>query len=108
MIRSLKAAALGCGLFLAAAALAQESPHGPGPVPASSVRKLLLLDGTRVGSRTVVVGDRGYILVTEDEGEHWRRVKSPDVPMLTTVRFLDAKTGWAVGHDSVILATADG
>jgi photosystem II stability/assembly factor-like uncharacterized protein len=72
------------------------------------MERLLLVDATHRGSRVVAVGDRGYIVLSDDDGRTWRRAKSPAVPMLTAVEFLDAKHGWAVGHDSVILATADG
>ena len=59
-------------------------------------------------SRVIAVGDRGYIVLSDDNGRTWRRAKSPAAPLLTAVEFLDANNGWAVGHDSVILATADG
>src|SRR5688572_22445442 len=73
------------------------------------MQRLLLVDAARVGgSRIVAVGDRGYIAVSDDNGATWKRAKAPAAPLLTAVRFADAKHGWAVGHDSVILATSDG
>ncbi len=54
------------------------------------------------------VGDRGYIVITDDHGKNWRRAKSPAAPLLTAVDFLDDQLGIAVGHDSVILASRDG
>ncbi|HWA27803.1 MAG TPA: YCF48-related protein [Lacunisphaera sp.] len=74
------------------------------PLAASS----LLLDITRAGSRLVAVGDRGHVLLSDDEARTWRQVVVPTRAMLTGVSFADAKHGWAVGHDGVILATADG
>jgi len=68
----------------------------------------LLLDVTRAGSRLVAVGDRGHVLLSDDEARSWRQVVVPTRAMLTGVSFADAKHGWAVGHDGVILATADG
>jgi len=70
--------------------------------------KSLLLDITRAGERLVAVGDRGHVLLSDDDGRTWRQVVVPTRAMLTGVSFGDAQHGWAVGHDGVILATADG
>ncbi|MDH3916320.1 MAG: YCF48-related protein [Chromatiales bacterium] len=68
----------------------------------------LLLDAARVDGRVVVVGDHGIILVSADDGETWVQSRVPTRSMLTGVWFHDAQTGWAVGHDAVILKTTDG
>lgn len=118
----MKAGAAGRALFFAI--LASLAACGPAPgshVPseaqilpasgalrASSVKRLLLLDAARAGSRLVAVGDDGYIVLSDDDGATWRRAKAPDGPLLTAVFFADPKDGWAVGHDSTILATSDG
>ncbi|MGH8445872.1 MAG: WD40/YVTN/BNR-like repeat-containing protein, partial [Solimonas sp.] len=65
------------------------------------------LDIARAGERAVAVGDRGDIVVS-DNGRDWRQVESPVDAMLTRVFFLDAKRGWAVGHDGAIVHTEDG
>ena len=70
--------------------------------------RLLLLDGAVAGSRLIVVGERGHILVSSDEGESWSRAQVPTRALLTAVHMHDARTGWAVGHDAVILRTVDG
>jgi photosystem II stability/assembly factor-like uncharacterized protein len=102
MRSALKAAAMCCGLFVCAAA-AQTNP-----LPARTMERLLLTDAHRSGSRVVAVGDRGYIVVSDDEGRTWRRAGSPEAPLLTAVDFSADATGLAVGHDAVILATSDG
>ena len=79
-----------------------------GPLPQATVRRLLLVDGVRVGGRIVAVGDGGTIALTDDDGATWRRAAAPAAPLLTAVAFADAKHGWAVGHDTVILASEDG
>jgi photosystem II stability/assembly factor-like uncharacterized protein len=79
-----------------------------GPLAAGTLRRLLLVDGVRAGSRIVAVGDGGTIALTDDDGSTWRRAAAPPAPLLTAVTFADAKHGWAVGHDTVILATTDG
>lgn len=102
--------ALSVALVLAGAARAQQ-PLGPaesGPLPTVTMERLLLTDAVRIGNRVVAVGARGYIVYSDSNGDSWSRAKAPAAPLLTAVRFADAKHGWAVGHDSVILATADG
>ena len=107
MRRVLGAAAIGCGIALFARADGGVLPDS-GPLSAVAMQRLTLLDAQRVGARIVAVGDRGYIVISEDGGASWRRAKAPAEPMLTSVDFLDARRGLAVGHDSVILLTRDG
>ncbi|NBK42204.1 hypothetical protein EON09_27210, partial [Pseudomonas soli] len=56
----------------------------------------------------VVVGDRGHILFSDDQGKTWTQARVPTRQLLTAVFFLDDKRGWAVGHDAQILASNDG
>jgi photosystem II stability/assembly factor-like uncharacterized protein len=60
------------------------------------------------GGRSVAVGPRGLILLSQDGGVSWRQVASPVSTDLTTVRFTDAGIVWAVGHDAVALRSSDG
>jgi photosystem II stability/assembly factor-like uncharacterized protein len=53
------------------------------------------------------VGDRGYVVISDDGGSSWKRAKTPSAPLLTSIDFLDAQSGLAVGHDAVILKTTD-
>ncbi len=73
------------------------------PLAASS----MLLDVQRFDSRYVAVGDRGTIVVSANAID-WKQTAVPVRAMLTSVHFPDAQHGFAVGHDSVILATSDG
>ena len=68
----------------------------------------LLLDATMAGPRMVVVGERGHILLSDDQGNSWRQSPVPTRANLTAVFFLNAQLGWAVGHDQVILRSEDG
>lgn len=64
---------------------------------------------TRAGNRIVAVGDHGVILLSDDGGHDFRQARSvPVSTMLTSVSFIDDKTGLAVGHDGVVLSTSDG
>jgi photosystem II stability/assembly factor-like uncharacterized protein len=68
--------------------------------------KSLLLDVARSGTRYVAVGARGDVLLSDD-GRDWRQVEVPTRATLTAVSAVDANV-WAVGHDGMILHSADG
>lgn len=68
----------------------------------------LLLDVTDANGRLITVGERGHILISDDEGQTWHQKQTPTRSQLTAVYFTDDKYGWAVGHDAVILSTLDG
>jgi photosystem II stability/assembly factor-like uncharacterized protein len=68
----------------------------------------LLLDISVAGSRLVAVGERGHALYSDDNGDSWTQAQVPTTQMLTAVHFVDERRGWAVGHDGLILASADG
>lgn len=68
----------------------------------------LLTDVTPAGARLIAVGERGHILYSDDNGTQWNQAKVPTLSLLTAVYFTDDQHGWAVGHDALILATADG
>ncbi len=77
------------------------------PATAASASRLLLLGVTAAGKRVIAVGERGSIVLSDDEGRTWRFAKSPTNATLTSVYFVDARRGFAVGHDAVILRTED-
>lgn len=71
--------------------------------------KSLLLDVEMLESgRLVTVGERGHILLSDDQGIEWRQVPVPTREQLTAVDFLDDKRGIAVGFSQTILMTNDG
>ncbi|MBW1852340.1 MAG: sialidase [Deltaproteobacteria bacterium] len=72
------------------------------------VSRSLLLDGTAVDGTMVVVGERGHVFVSTDNGVTWKQADVPSRATLTGVFFHDQHLGWAVGHDQVILKTHDG
>lgn len=67
----------------------------------------LLLDAASAGERLVIAGDFGHILYSDDEGDSWIQADVPTRTMLTAVHFPTAQRGWAVGHDGIILHSAD-
>ncbi|MDR2837707.1 MAG: hypothetical protein LBV49_03930, partial [Azonexus sp.] len=61
------------------------------------------------GGRLVAVGERGTILLSDNNGQDWRQARTVPVSVaLTAVSFPSARIGWAVGHSGMILKTADG
>lgn len=93
-------------LALCGAGAAESS--GGTSATAPHAARALLLDGARIDDRLIVVGMRGHILVSDDEAESWRLASSPTRAMLTAIHMHDARLGWAVGHDAIILRTVDG
>jgi photosystem II stability/assembly factor-like uncharacterized protein len=68
-----------------------------------------LLNGvTLAGKRLVAVGQRGHILVSDDQGKNWVQATVPVGSDLVAVYFPSAANGWAVGHDGVVLHSANG
>jgi len=92
-----------------AAAAAPYQADGPAqrrPLAARGV----LLDLARAGQRLVAVGERGHVLLSDDQGKSWRQAQAvPTRSTLTAVSAAaDGRRLWAAGHGAVILASADG
>ena len=81
-----------------------DAPATQSPLAARS----LLQGVAKAGSRIVAVGQRGHVVYSTDSGASWKQASVPVSSDLTAVFFVDDKQGWAVGHDGVILHTADG
>lgn len=76
---------------------------------ADKAAKSLLLDVEKLESgRLITVGERGHILISDDNGIEWRQVPVPTREQLTAVSFLDDERGIAVGFSQTILMTNDG
>lgn len=107
----LNALAVGVGALLVAQAVGA-APTGDAldraAVSVRSPERAVLLGAALAGTRTVAVGERGIIALSDDGGRRWLQASSPTSTTLTTVRFVDAARGWAVGHGGVVLATEDG
>jgi len=112
-----------CAAFTLAAA-AQDKPTGEGaaadapatvpvsvrPRPAEIMPRApqaLVMGVANTGEHLIAVGDHGEILASND-GRNWAQLAVPVRSPLTAVSFVDAKDGWVVGHDAVVLHTADG
>lgn len=83
--------------------LAQPAVQGP------QALRAVLQDVARAGARLVSVGERGVVLLSDDNGATWRQAKAVPVSVsLTAVQFVDERNGWAVGHAGVVLHSEDG
>ena len=109
--RSFRAFAFVFSAGLVSTSFAQINPlvlPQAGPLSKQAMSRILLTDVARAGNRIVAVGDRGYIVYSDSNGETWSRAKTPpNLPLLNSVYFSDANTAWAVGHDSHILKSVD-
>jgi photosystem II stability/assembly factor-like uncharacterized protein len=85
--------------------LGQDGPAEPAPL---AVKSLLLSLAPAGDQRLVACGERGHILLSDDQGATWRQVPVPTRATLNAVHFADARHGFAVGHLGTILRTADG
>jgi len=102
------AAALVCAVGLAPMALSVAVPKEGQSIESKLATEALLLGAVRAGKRIVSVGEYGDILLSDDDGKTWRQAKTvPTTVTLTSVVFVDDKTGFAVGHDTIILKTSD-
>jgi len=106
LMGSLPKCALLFVIFFPLAAYA-ESEQAPSTI-APKAHQSLLVNSKMAGGRIFSVGGRGHILYSDNQGDSWTQANSPTQMLLTAIDFIDAKKGWAVGHDSIILGTEDG
>ena len=101
-------------LMAAALPAAADTPQPsawPDPINAAAeslplTSQSLLTDVARSGERYIAVGARGAILVSDD-AKTWRQATVPTRMTFTAVAAIDAQV-WAVGHEGVIVHSADG
>lgn len=98
------------GMLLAFFCFAGQAPAAPAPRPALKMplaTKVVFLDIAKAGDRVVAAGERGVVVYSDDAGANWTQAQVPVRSTLTALTFVDDTTGYAVGHDAVILKTAD-
>lgn len=108
--RALALLAAGTGVFCQGTACA--APVGPAlsrpAILSQRAAQSVLLGIAQAGQRLVAVGERGIVLLSDDNAATWRQVAAPVSVTLTAVRFADSKHGYATGHGGAVLATTDG
>ncbi|MFY0727309.1 WD40/YVTN/BNR-like repeat-containing protein [Pseudomonas sp. NFX15] len=76
-------------------------------LPSALASHGMLTGITHAGSRMIAVGQRGHILYSDDNGQVWQQAQVPVSSHLVAAHFPTAQQGWVVGHDGVVLHTAD-
>lgn len=106
-VRTLQA----CALLLSATLVYGAGFADPLDTPAmpSTLAAHVLINGmTHAGTRLVAVGMRGHIVYSDDRGQSWIQARVPVSSDLVAVYFPSPSQGWAVGHDGIVLHSADG
>ena len=91
---------------LAATGLTRAGDRVPTVVDIKSDR-IILMDLERAGERLLAVGERGFVLLSDDAGKRWKAVPTPVTRTLTGLAFKDARVGVAVGHGASVVRTED-
>ncbi len=112
MFRPALAWALALGSVVAAALAA--APATPWrdvldtPAVKSPLAPRALVNGLALaGDRLVAVGQRGHVLLSDDQGQSWSQASVPSSSDLVAVAFVTPQQGWAVGHDGIVLRSSD-
>lgn len=112
MFKPALAAAL--ALVCAVAAVRAAAPADPWrdvldvPAAKSALAPRALINGLALaGERLVAVGQRGHVLLSDDQGKSWQQAKVPASSDLVAVAFATPTQGWAVGHDGIVLRSDD-
>lgn len=78
-------------------------------LPSRLATQRLLLASARAGDRLVAAGQFGHIIYSDNGGENWTQAAYvPTQVTLTSLYFVDARLGFAAGHDGTVLRTEDG
>lgn len=78
-------------------------------IQSGAASRALLLDVTKRGEGSyAAAGAYGVIILSDDDGKSWTQASVPASVALTAIHFPTPQKGWAVGHDGLILHSADG
>ena len=76
-------------------------------VPSELAAKSLIFAVREFNGKYYATGHHGHILYSDD-GENWTQAQVPVRSSLLDIFFITPELGWAVGHEGVILHSADG
>src|ERR1700674_3991421 len=112
MERKLRAYSLIKTLFVLIA-LANVGCHREVAVPPLPLRNITLTDKffdvwPTSPERAFIVGARGKLLLTEDGGRHFKRIKLGSDLAVFGIQMTDAENGYLCGQDGLIMRTRDG
>lgn len=92
-----------CGMSFLVSAERLKQPS----IMQSSSDKVLLLSVAKSEQRLIASGEQGVIIYSDDDGLTWHQSEVPVSVLITDVHFFDNQSGWAVGHDGVLLRSLD-
>ena len=100
-------------LLLAFGALMVAACHREVAVPPLVERNITLSDvffdvWPMSADRAFIVGARGKLLLTEDGGQHFKRIKLGNDLAIFGIQMTDADNGYLCGQDGLIMRTRDG
>ena len=67
----------------------------------------LILDAATDGQRTLIAGEQGHILYSDDNGLSWTHAQVPVSLSMTAVTFCGVSCAWVAGHDGILLRSTD-
>lgn len=94
------------GLILLSSALTVRSQQPAEIMPLAD--KALTLSITKVGTSLIMVGERGHVLKSKDEGKSWHQIENIPVNVSLTKVVSFNNHVWAVGHDATVIHSNDG
>lgn len=100
----IKILSISIGILIAVQAQAAfEDPLDAQSVMMSNESKRPAQSAAKAGKRLVVVGARGLIIISDNNSDTWSQRIAPAQSDLLAVCFPNAKEGWAVGHEGIVL-----
>ena len=104
----LVAAMIAGSAVISAPALAEyQDPIALPAIKMASAQYALTLDIAKAGDRLVSVGERGHVMISDDQGQSWNQAEVGTRMQLNALQFVSDQVGYAVGEDGVILQTTD-
>ena len=67
----------------------------------------LILDAATDDQRTLIVGEQGHVLYSDDNGISWTHAQVPVSLSMTAVTFCGVNCAWVAGHDGILLRSTD-
>jgi photosystem II stability/assembly factor-like uncharacterized protein len=76
-------------------------------LPTEAASDSLILDAVTKGQRTLIAGEQGHILYSDDNGTSWTHAQVPVSLSITAVTFCGVNCAWVAGHDGILLRSTD-
>ncbi len=104
MYKTIQKITLGLVLMTSSLVLRAQQPAEIMPL----ADQALTLSVAKVGTSLIMVGERGHVLKSKDQGKTWRQIENIPVNVTLTKVVSYNNHVWAVGHDATIIHSKDG